>query len=142
MAFIQKHPLALALIPLLLISLFLSYNRFVVENDYVVAYEGDCDPATESCFVGCEDDACAEQYYYTTIEKHAAELREVCGTDITDCEEAYSCQETDAYCEVTYCDASTDDCYGPTGITESEEEEDESEEATGEGEAEVTEEAL
>lgn len=120
--FVKNHPLAVILIPLLLIAAFMSYDRFMVRGDYIAAYEGDCDPATESCFVGCEDDACNEQYYYSYIEKHATELREMCGPDITDCDEAYSCQEGDVSCEISYCDSTTDDCYGPTGIASDEDE--------------------
>jgi hypothetical protein len=81
----------------------------MVLNDYVVAYEGDCDPYTESCFVGCEDDECTEEYYYTLIEKYAPNVKAQCGTDITECDAAYECLPEDGgRCQITYCDPDVD----------------------------------
>jgi len=76
-----------------------------VLNDYVVAYEGNCDPYTESCFIGCEDDECTEEYYYSMVQKYAPNVKAQCGVDITDCDAAYECLSEDGdQCEITYCD--------------------------------------
>jgi hypothetical protein len=81
----------------------------MVLHDYVVAYEGDCDPYTENCFVGCEDDECTENYYYSLVQKYAADVKAQCGTDITDCEDAYKCLPEDGdQCDVTYCNPAID----------------------------------
>lgn len=97
-------------IPLYLLLLFIvlsvgySYFRFIVRNDYVVGYEGSCDPVTQSCFIGCNDDACVDSYYYAKIQKYAVDLYKECGEDITDCTAANTCLTGDRACTITYCD--------------------------------------
>lgn len=128
----SKHILAAVLVPLMLISGAASYYRFVVANDYIVEYEGECDPASESCFEGCEDDLCEETYPYKLMEKYAADLREACGPDISDCEEANICLPTDSDCEVTYCDPENLEIDEACALPEAAEE-DASEEEEGTG---------
>ncbi len=89
---------------LLFFVVFGSYFRFAVIHDYLVAYEGDCDPAEESCYADCEDDECTELYYYSVIERHAAEVKDLCGDDVTECDDAYECQPDVNYCEIYFCD--------------------------------------
>ena len=97
----------LALLFILMVSA--SYFRFVVMKDYVVAYEGMCDPAENDCFVGCEDAECTEEYYYTKVQKYAPDIFAQCGDDITECEAANVClPEEDTQCSVTYCDPELD----------------------------------
>lgn len=85
-----------------------SYYRFIVNNDYIVSYEGSCDPVTENCFKGCEDETCTEEYYYTNVQKYAADLYAQCGGDITECEAAAMCFSGDRNCTVEYCDLEKD----------------------------------
>lgn len=86
-----------------------SYYRFMVIHDYMVSYEGDCDPYTQNCFVGCEDDECLEEYYYSQVQKSASDVYRQCGEDITDCDEAYICLVDDnEKCSVTFCDVETE----------------------------------
>lgn len=109
MTWFRQHFFSVTLVTLLVLIAIASYMRFMVLNDYVVAYEGDCDPYTESCFIGCEDDECTEEYYYATIQKYAPNVEAQCGPDITDCDTAYECQPEDGdHCEITYCDPATD----------------------------------
>ncbi|MFZ2252719.1 MAG: hypothetical protein WAW13_00930 [Minisyncoccia bacterium] len=97
----------LALLFILMVSA--SYFRFLVMHDYVVAYEGTCDPATNNCFIGCTDDECTENYYYSKVQKAAPDVFVQCGDDITDCEDANVClSEGDTQCSITYCDLETD----------------------------------
>ncbi len=94
---------------LLLLSLGGSYYRFVIAGDYMVGYEADCDQYTETCFIGCEDDACTEEYYYSLIKKYAPNVYAQCGPDITDCQAAQACLSEDAgLCEITYCNPAVD----------------------------------
>lgn len=88
----------------------IAYYRFVVKWDYIVEYEGICDPATNDCFIYCEDDD--ECYYYSIKTKYAPDLYSQCGEDITDCESAEVCFPNDRNCSTTYCDIETDgdDC--------------------------------
>lgn len=102
--------LTLLVAPLLLLLVAGSFYRFVVLKDYLVSYQIDCDPTETTCHVGCEDDACAETYYYAMIEKKARELHEICGDNITDCEDAFECSSSENYCEISYCDPTSDTC--------------------------------
>jgi hypothetical protein len=81
-----------------------SYYRFMIKHDYVVIYEGECDSSMEQCFIGCNDDACIEKYYYSKMQKYAPDLYAECGEDITDCEAASVCLQGDKKCSITYCD--------------------------------------
>lgn len=98
---------------------FFSCNRFILKSDYVVSYEGVCDPSFESCFVGCEDDECTQEYYYTEVQKYAPDLYRECGKDITDCDVANICLPEDKDCSVTYCDPETNEdgtCSEPSDV--------------------------
>ena len=99
-----RHILLFTIIPLLLFTAGYSYYRFIDQRDYTIEYEGECDPAAESCFIGCEDDACETTYTYKLIERHAADTYRLCGADITDCEAASACEPGEETCSVTYCD--------------------------------------
>jgi len=111
-----------------------SYYRFVVLDDYLVSYEGECDPYTQVCFVGCEDDECTSEYYYSLMEKYAPNVFEQCGKDITDCENAYVCLPEDGEkCAITFCDpeSGADACEELTEEDYIEEEEEEEGEVEG-----------
>lgn len=107
MKHLREHPLLYILLPMCVVAIVVSFFRFMVVADYVVEYEGECDPITESCFVGCADDECLEEYYYTWIHKNAADVFAQCGPDVTDCEEAGICLPTDTGCSITYCSENT-----------------------------------
>jgi hypothetical protein len=100
------------LLVFILITGVFSYFRFIVYHDYVVYYEGECDPTVESCFVGCEDDECTNEYPYSKVQKYAPDVIRECGNYITDCPEANICLPTDQECSITYCDPEIDsvDC--------------------------------
>jgi hypothetical protein len=87
----------------------ISYYRFMIKYDYIVEYEGVCDPTMQNCFVGCDDDACTEVYFYSKAQKYAADLFAQCGNDVTDCEAANTCFQEDRHCSITYCDPKNDD---------------------------------
>jgi len=99
-----EHIFSFILFPLIIIVSIISYSRFMVNHDYMVSYEGACDPTLEKCFVGCEDDSCINEYYYSEMQKYAADLYMECGNDITDCESANICLPEDSGCSITYCD--------------------------------------
>lgn len=103
----SKHPLLYTLLPLCVLAIGLSFFRFMVSGNYMVSYEGECDPTTHSCFTGCEDEECTAVYYYSQVEKSASDVLTQCGPDITGCSEASVCFPTDIDCSVTYCSAET-----------------------------------
>ena len=112
MQHLKDHLLSYVLVPLLILAAGASYYRFMVLHDHMVSYEGFCDPATESCFVGCEEEVddiadCPTDlvFYYTEVERHATELYTHCGDSIIDCPEADYCTEDELdSCVVIYCD--------------------------------------
>jgi len=121
----HKNILFYILIPATIMVVFISFHRFIINNDYIVSYEGVCDPMLESCFTGCADDECTEEYYYTNMQKYAADLLKECGEDITDCEEANICLPGDRDCSVIYCDSEIDEdmCFTLVGNKNMESEE-------------------
>jgi hypothetical protein len=105
----KKYFLVYTLTPLLILSVGVSYYRFVVTKDYIASYEIDCKADTSSCFIGCEDDECEIEYYYTYIERSASELHSLCGDNVTDCLSADSCLDSKEFCRVTFCDSDSPD---------------------------------
>lgn len=104
MQFFKSHILLFTIVPLFILFVAASYVRFMIQLDYLVSYEGECDPYTESCFLYCEDEECSDPFYYTTIERQAKEIYDRCGLDVSECEEAQTCQSDVAVCNITYCD--------------------------------------
>jgi hypothetical protein len=107
------------LVLVIIIVSIVSYCRFFVSRDYVVGYEGTCDPATGKCFMSCDDDACTKPDYYSEMQKYEPDLYRECGKDITDCEAASVCLPSDRKCSIIYCDKKTNDndntCQIPVG---------------------------
>lgn len=104
----KKYLLIYTIVPLLVLLTISSYYRFIVTNDYLVSYEGMCDPINENCFVDCEDEECTSEYYYTVVTRHATEIDNLCGDDITDCEAANICLPGSTECSITHCDLEVD----------------------------------
>ena len=111
MAFFKQRPLLIVILPLFILTAAASFHRFVIETDYLVNYEGPCDPETDSCYVDCVDEECSEEYYYTVIERHANEIFALCGPDITDCAAAETCPIDEPTCSIRYCDPATETAF-------------------------------
>lgn len=94
------------LLPLCVLAIGISFYRFMVVGNYVVTYEGECDPEAQACFLGYDADS-QENYYYTKIHKYAQDVYAECGPDITDCTDASICLPEDESCTVTYCSPET-----------------------------------
>lgn len=131
---LQNHFFFYTLAILIFIVGVFSYYRFMIRQDYMVGYEGVCDPATETCFVGCEDDECTEEYYYSKMVKYAPDLYKECGEDITDCEMANACLPGDRDCSVTHCDPMTDGDDACAAMVDSQDVGDDSEEEPSQNE--------
>ncbi len=104
---LKKYFFIYILIILASLSVGASFYRFVILNDYIVEYEGECDPRFNSCFIGCSDESCTNTYYYSKIKREATELLSKCGNNILECESAESCQEdSGSSCITNYCEPS------------------------------------
>lgn len=101
---IIDHLFIYTIVLCIIISIVVASYRFVIENNYMVYYESECDPYTETCFKSCED-SCT---YYVKVKKHAQDVFYQCGKDITDCELASICLQSDRECSVMYCDSKVD----------------------------------
>jgi hypothetical protein len=86
----------------------------------MVEYEVECDPLSQACFVGCEDEDCTEEYYYSIVEKYADTVLKQCGLDITDCEQASVClPDEQSTCSITLCNPDVgEECYTETSTVE------------------------
>jgi len=101
------------LLSLIIVSTISCY-RFFIKHDYMVSYNGFCDPAVEKCFVNYEDDTDETSKYYSKMEKYAPDLYKECGSDITNCKDASVCVPGDLNCSKAYCDNSAGDiCSAP-----------------------------
>ena len=105
----HDHILSYILIPIIILVALFSYYRFMVKYDYVVGYQGSCDPTTGKCFKSCDDNACKNPSYYTEMQKYEPDLYKECGKDITNCDAANVCLPTDHKCSIIYCDKNTSD---------------------------------
>jgi len=104
----RKHFLFYSLALLISIVGSLLFNRFIINHDYIVGYEGLCDPSVKICFIGCDSEECLQKNYYVKMEKSAVSLYQECGEDITNCEEANQCLPGEEKCVSTYCDPDID----------------------------------
>lgn len=104
---LRKHFFSITVTTLLSLLIAGSFYRFIILQDYTVAYEGDCDPGSQICFVECETENCDDIYYYSVIERNAAHLYQLCGTDVTACDAAYTCAD-DSSCVEHFCDPDID----------------------------------
>lgn len=107
--FFRDHSFSCILVLLIIVAGFFSYHRFITTSDYIVGYQGVCDPARGKCFKSCEDDACTKADYYSEMQKYAPDLYKECGKDITDCATASVCLPSDRKCSITYCNNRTSD---------------------------------
>ncbi|NCQ06370.1 MAG: hypothetical protein GW815_02300 [Candidatus Moranbacteria bacterium] len=128
-------------------SVLVTYYRFMVQHDYIIQAEADCDPYTESCFVyvcdpeageECTGDPVEDTSYYKLIDRNAKNIPSCDPADET-CT-ALVCPEGEADCSYTLCDPATANdgevCNDPVVYTAEnpleEEEATDEEEVTGE----------
>ncbi|MEI6022715.1 MAG: hypothetical protein WCQ32_02655 [bacterium] len=107
--YIRNHTLSTILICLIFIISIISFYKFFIKGDYVVAYNGTCDPQYNKCFTVCSDDQCTTKTYFSKIQKYKPDLYKECGNDITNCDAANSCITGDRKCSITYCSDSAID---------------------------------
>ena len=111
--YFRNHFFSFTLIFGIFFVIIFSYYRFIIKHDYVVGYQGACDPVTGKCFKSCDDDACTQPYYYSEMRKYEPDLYKECGQDITNCDDANICLPIDRKCSITYCNKTTSDDDNP-----------------------------
>lgn len=109
----SKHIFLFIIVLCIIITVIVSFYRFIVKNDYMVYYEGTCDPYMQSCFESCD----GECTYYMKVQKYAPDIYAQCGKDITNCESANICLSNDRKCSITYCDPTIEEsCEKISGV--------------------------
>lgn len=113
---------------LIVSSIAVTYYRFMVQRDYMIQAEAECDPYTESCFVyvcdpatetTCTGDPVQDTSYYKLIDRNAKNIPACDPADET-CT-ALVCGEGEADCAYTLCDPATakdgEACNDPVAYT-------------------------
>lgn len=99
---------------LIVISLLMSYNKFIIRKDFVVYNQIPCDPERESCFIERADEGSNEEdYYYKAFYRKAANIP-LCDPEKDPKCEAYICPKDEEGCAVELCDPETDECSTPS----------------------------
>ncbi len=127
---LNHSPLAsklfLIIFSLLLIgSVSLTFWRIIINKDYIISAEQDCDPYTEACFIytcdpeqdtTCSKDPAEQTSYYKLIHKNAKNIP-FCNAQKDECPAKLSCEEGEAECEYIYCSPETatngEECVDP-----------------------------
>lgn len=95
-------------------SVAATYYRYIVERDYIIQAEADCDPYTEACFVyvcdpeageECTGDPAEDTSYYKLIERNAKNIP-LCDPNDETCD-VLTCPEGEEDCAITLCDPVT-----------------------------------
>lgn len=94
------------------LAIWVSYDRYVIQEDYLVQTRVECDPALNRCFTSVCDPSIGEMceaaetegkfFYYAVALRNARSLRE-CGLNTPGCA-SRPCQEGEtAECEMHFC---------------------------------------
>lgn len=107
-------------------SIGLTYYRIVIQKNYIVEAQADCDPTTEECFVyvcdpsseECTGDPEEDTSYYKLIKKNAGNIA-TCDPNDESCQPLV-CEEGEKDCEEILCSEEirteeeiTDECNDP-----------------------------
>ena len=104
-------------------SVWFTYYRIVMRQDYIVESQADCDPTSEKCFVylcdpsteNCTGDVDADTSYYK-LSRRKANMIPKCDPTDASCL-PFTCGKNETDCEEIFCDAQTvkkgDECNDP-----------------------------
>jgi hypothetical protein len=127
-----KNIFSFVLVPLIVLSVGASYYQFMVQKNFLVTFEGYCDPEEESCYWGEYEDACEYDeskmcwydYHYRFVEKpfstyesqmsecseptffEETEEGDLVFLDPSYCEAVDTCEPDEKNCTIEYCDDS------------------------------------
>ena len=87
----------------ILISIGITFYKYIIQKDYIVTARVDCNPNTEDCFyLPCGESECSteEISYFKLVEKKAYNV-DLCDSSNSECK-PFLCKE-EADCRVIYC---------------------------------------
>ncbi len=103
----------IALAILVLVSLGITYWRYIVKADYIIQAQVDCDPETDACFIWeCDPESLEEWerctgipdediWYYKIVRRNAKNMSN-CDPQDEECD-AFACQPGESECEEIFC---------------------------------------
>ena len=110
----KKSKILFVIIGLLIVgSVAVTYWRYMVERDYIVQAQTDCDPEVENCFIwecdpdsteegeACTGDEEEDIWYYKIIRRNAKNIP-LCDPNNEECT-ALVCEENEAECSEELC---------------------------------------
>lgn len=116
----KKSKLFLLFFLLLIVaSVAFTYYRIIINRNYLIASEIDCDPYIESCFIytcdpeleECTGDPEEDTWYYKKIVKRASNIPNCDPNNDEEC--VISCEVGEEDCEETLCINEEEDCSDP-----------------------------
>ncbi len=85
---------------LILVSVGVTFYRYMILKDYQVITEIECNPEIENCFVRTEEDGTIS--YYKIISRNAANIP-LCDPAQDESCRALVCEAEELKCEITFC---------------------------------------
>jgi len=138
---------------LIAISVGVTYWRIMIQKDYVVEAQTDCDPYEEECFLwecdpestvegeACTGDPEEDSWYFKVVRRNASKIP-LCDPETDETCDPWTCEEGEKDCEEEFCteenmeDQYASACNDPVAYTAENPIEEEGETAEEEGEAE------
>ena len=126
----KKSKLLIAIVTLLiLVSILITFWRIMIQRDYIIENQIDCDPYTEKCFIwecdpnstvegeACTGDPEMDIWYYAVAQRKAANIP-FCNPEEDENCAPFECLEGEKDCSITFCDETTKeeqevDCNDP-----------------------------
>ena len=124
-------------------SVTATYYRIMIQKNYIIEAQADCNPYVQKCFVWqcdptsdvdgekCTGDAEADVWYYELVERNASKIP-LCNPDDENCK-ALECEDGELDCQYIFCDDKTKlaqeaECSDPTEYAKNNPPEEEGEE--------------
>ena len=115
----KKSKLLIAIVTLLiLVSILITFWRIMIQRDYIIENQIDCDPYTEKCFIwecdpnstvegeACTGDPEMDIWYYAVAQRKAANIP-FCNPEEDENCAPFECLEGEKDCSITFCDETT-----------------------------------
>ncbi|TAK96862.1 hypothetical protein EPO05_00740 [Patescibacteria group bacterium] len=115
--------LLLVFVILIIGSVGFTYWRIMVQRDYAISAQTDCDPYVDKCFIwecdpnstvegeACTGDPEADIWYYQVVNRKAANIPSCDPNKDEECQ-ALVCPEGEVGCETIFCDETTKEDQG------------------------------
>jgi len=120
----KKSKLLIAVVVILImISILITFWRIMIQRDYIIENQIDCDPYAEKCFIwecdpastvegeACTGDPEMDIWYYAVAQRKAANIP-FCNPEEDENCAPFECLEGEKDCSVNFCDETTKEEQG------------------------------